>query len=1579
MEYTLIKPSFSCYLIGDDHLLVQCAEIILSENQTILGIISERSTTESWALQNKIPYFSSLTNAEHTLSTHSFDYLFSIVNAALLPTELLSLPKKMSINYHNSLLPRYAGAHAPAWAILNNEQWHGITWHDMTAFIDGGNILKQVAIKIGKHETGLSLSIKCYQQALISFRELINELINGSVAITPQQLSRRSYYNFNQKPTGNAWINWNNSAKTIDRIFRALNLGSYHQNRLASPKFKLDDHIYIITKLRLLNEKSAEKPGTIIKILPNGLQIATKTNDLVIGQLYAPNGPLCIVNNIVKKHRLHVGYSLSSPTPYQLSAYEKICFDCSKYELFWVQQLEKFNPAMLPFQPINQPNQTDKSLTHIVSFQLKITNVEKMYALFSSSTILLAVVLVYLYKLGNKENLDFILKDLKAEKKHNFMPIFFSKTIPFSVKFDDNLCFEQVLVIVNNHRMLLNSKYLYEKDVFFRYPELSHSFINQQAITIVIDDEKGADDPLCDTSTNIVIVLSPKNNQINFYVNNTLTPDKNLIGIIKNISNHLHVLLNSISGMRRETLLNFQLLSHEERNKIIYHWSHQKWKTSNKKTIIDLFQDQVEKTPNNIAVSYTKQFITYNELNKISNQFARYLQKNGLKRNEFCAISTDQELYLIISMLSILKAGAAYIPIDITYPEKHINFILNDSKPTILITSKTLENKIHPFTENKKLLIVCFENILKSVQNEENKNLESIDITPESLAYLMYTSGTTGRPKGVMIQHLSVTRLVKNTNYIRISQHDCIAQAASISFDAATFEIWGALLNGARLLSVPRGTLLNIVKFSDLLIQEHVTILWMTSTLFNDYAVKKPSLFKKLTYLLVGGDILNSEQIFNVMNCVDGAPRYILNGYGPTENTTFTTTYLISKERKTYTIPIGKPITNTTVYILDPSLNPVPIGVPGELYTGGDGVSKGYFNQIELTKERFIPDFFSRIPGKNLYKTGDIVRWLPDGNIDYITRQDNQIKICGFRVELEAIRTHLLHHPAISQCVIHTHEDKKKFKILIAYVVANTPISTPDIRCFLEKQLPIYMIPSFFVFLNQMPLTLNGKINHKKLPIPDLAQPLTINNYVKPKTKTEKKLAELWCALFSTNKIGIHNTFFDLGGHSLLITSLLFQLKETMGFDLILHEFLEKPTIKHLAELIDKNSSIYSKDTSNKRLNTDRNYAKNIIVDAIKTNFCPPKTIFITGVTGFLGAHLLYDLYQSTEAIIYCLVRCKDNEDAHSRIDFVLNKYQLTLPNRSRVVPLVGDLSLPNFGLPYHLFLQLANEVDAIYHNGAAVHHLYNYDLLRASNVLSTYEIIKLATLSKLKKIHYISTLSAASNYLDSHNSIIESLIPSNIQSPPPFDGYSQTKWVSEQLLNDAALSGVPIKVYRPGWILGHSITGSVSEKKNHLLLLIKGCIQMKFAPDWVMNLNIMPVDIVSKLITKTSLNDHIKPEVFNIVNPYAISWIDLVHYLNQRGYSISLIPAKKWKDCFLKKISQDNTLYALYALYINGDDLDWMNALYNISSANNNNMLNAFNECNLEPPKINYQLLNIYFSFLEKKGFLSYETKDKS
>ena len=708
------------------------------------------------------------------------------------------------------------------------------------------------------------------------------------------------------------------------------------------------------------------------------------------------------------------------------------------------------------------------------------------------------------------------------------------------------------------------------------------------------------------------------------------------------------------------------------------------------------------------------------------------------------------------------------------------------------------------------------------------------------------------------------------------------------------------------------------------------------------------------------------------MDCADGAPRHILNGYGPTENTTFTTTFSISKETRTSTIPIGKPITNTTVYILDADLNPVPIGVSGELYTGGDGVSKGYLNRKSLTETQFLPDPFSIAPGKKLYKTGDIVRWLPDGNIDYISRQDNQIKIRGFRVELEAIQNHLLYHPEINQCTIRAHEDKQHIKVLVAYIVAKTPLSIPDIHGFLAQQLPIYMIPSFFVFLNHMPLTLNGKINYEKLPAPNFTQQLIINNYTEPKTKTEKTLVKLWCALFSTNKIGIHNTFFDLGGHSLLITSLLVQLKESLGFDLILHEFLTSPTIEHLAKLIDDQKGRSSKNTFNNRLHRDRSLAKSTSIGELSTSYDAPKAILLTGATGFLGAHLLHDLYHLTDAIIYCLVRCKDSDNARARIDCSLNDYQLNLPNKNRIIPLVGDLSLPNLGLSHTLFLQLANEIDSIYHNGASVHHLYNYDLLRAPNVLSTYEIIKLATLSKLKNIHYISTLSAASNYLDATHSIIESSIPSSIKSLPPMDGYSQTKWVSEQLLSDAMRCGLPIKVYRPAWILGHSLTGAVSAEKNHLLLLIKGCIQMKFAPEWAMNLDILPVDIISKLIIKTSLNNQETMDAFNIVNPHVISWIDLINYLNQRGYPISLIPAKKWTNTYLKKINKDNTLYALYALYVNEIDSDWMKGLSNISSANNHNALKAFQDSKLCPPKISHQLLDIYFAYLEQRGFLT-------
>lgn len=1567
------RSSFSCYLIGDDHLLIQCAETLLSQRHHILGIISSFSDTKDWALKNKIACFDSISTAEHAISENSFDYLFSIINGSILPAHLLSLASKMSINYHNSLLPRYAGAHAPAWAILNNESSHGITWHIMSENIDAGDILKQSSIKIDAHETGLSLSVKCYQHALSTFDDLIVDLASHTISSKPQNLNNRTYYDFNQKPIGNGWITWNSTAESIDRILRALDLGQYHHNRLASPKFILGDTIYILKKHHLLNEISAAPPGTILEIHENSLKIATKTNTISIEQIKTLSGEDCILSNLARDLELRVGHCLYSPSDIQQEALEKISHAYAKYETFWVKQLEIFNPAIIPFQPLIQLQHVEHSLTCLTTFQLNEPIIKHQGESLSSSksitNFLLTAVVIYLYRLGNENNNGFIFKDEQTNNANN-SPAFFSNALPFSIPLQHELCFEETLAMVTNHRALLKSRQTYSKDVFFRYPDLSQDFLHQLSITIMIEnEEQSRHEQLNSLQTNILIYISAKDKRIDWYINDQLkNKDENLLSIIKNSSNHLNVLCHSILTNPNQSISTLPLLTSQERSKIINEWNHTDQNTTTKKNIVELFEEQVNKTPHGVAVSYINHSMTYQELNRQANQLARFLQKNGLQHTTFGAISTDQELFLIIGILAILKAGAAYIPIDPTYPKKHIQYILNDSKPTIIMASKKLHTKIQLFCSEQKLSLVYFENILESIQNESTENLTTVPIKPYYLAYLIYTSGTTGEPKGVMIPHQAVTRLVKNTNYINITPKDNIAQAASISFDAATFEIWGALLNGAQLISVPHSTLIHINEFGELLRIKNISILWMTSALFNQYAAIDPSIFKHLTYLLVGGDVLNSERIFNVIDCIEGAPRHVLNGYGPTENTTFTTIYPICKSRRNYTIPIGKPITQTTVYILDRHLKPVPMGAPGELYTGGEGLATGYLNRDELTTKRFIANPFSN-EKTMLYCTGDTVRWMPDGNIDYIGREDNQIKIRGFRIELEAIQAHLLHHPEIDQCAVRAHEHNHT-KVLVAYIASKRLIPSSDIHDFLAQQLPEYMIPKHIIFLHEMPLTLNGKINYKKLPKPDFKQSSSTEEYVKPRTNIEIKLEKLWCNLFSMEEISIRDSFFDLGGHSLLITTLLIKLKNSFGFDMVLHEFLEKPTIEHLAELIDIPDKNDQSTTLNQLMQSDLNLPIKVNIAKLMSYTNPPKSILLTGVTGFLGAHLLNDLYHLTDAKIYCLLRC-DNDDLNKRMDGTLNNYKINLPNKKRVIPLKGDLSLPNLGLDPTLFLKLADEIDLIYHNGAAVHHLYNYDLLRAANVLSTHEIIKFASLSKVKPIHYISTLSAASNHLDEQNAIIESLIPLNIASSPPSDGYSQTKWVAEQLLSNAANSGLPINVYRPGWILGHSLTGSIAAEKNHLLMLIKGCIQLKSAPNWDITLDILPVDIISELIIRISLTNNIDTKAFNMINPNGISWIDLINYLNNRGYSIDLVPANEWKNIHLKKIDKNNALYALYALYVNISDSDWMKGLSNISGANNHNTFKAFKEHQLRPPLINEQLLGVYFDYLEQEGFI--------
>jgi amino acid adenylation domain-containing protein len=522
---------------------------------------------------------------------------------------------------------------------------------------------------------------------------------------------------------------------------------------------------------------------------------------------------------------------------------------------------------------------------------------------------------------------------------------------------------------------------------------------------------------------------------------------------------------------------------------------------------------------------------------------------------------------MLIGLLGILKAGGAYVPLDPNYPEERLSFMIEDAQISLLITEKVLTHNL-PIDSVKMSFLENLPDYLSSFPLHPLKtNIES-----NHLAYVMYTSGSTGTPKGVMIEHASIVRLVKNTTYLQFNPQEVFLQLAPVSFDAATFELWGALLNGARLI-LASSKLNSLEETSQQIQRERVSTLWLTAGLFQVMAQQHLPAFRSLRHLLVGGDVL---PVLEVKKVIQHCPHLrLINGYGPTESTVFTCTYVVPKDwTGKSTVPIGAPISNTQVYILNAHKQPVPIGIIGELYIAGIGVARGYINQPDLTTERFIADPFNKDQNRRLYKTGDLGRWREDGNIEFIGRIDSQVKLRGFRIELGEIETVLCEHPTVAQAAVVTVKGANH-KRLVAYVVSseNQTVSMPQLQEYLRDKLPQYMVPSLLVTLDTFPLTPNGKLDRRALPeLEEEALRATVG-YVGPKTPVQVSLSQLWQEILKCDSVGIYDNFFDLGGHSLLAFQLISRLRDIFKVDLPFRVLLENPDISSLSEFIEHPSN----------------------------------------------------------------------------------------------------------------------------------------------------------------------------------------------------------------------------------------------------------------------------------------------------------------------------------------------------------------------------------------------------------------------
>ena len=637
---------------------------------------------------------------------------------------------------------------------------------------------------------------------------------------------------------------------------------------------------------------------------------------------------------------------------------------------------------------------------------------------------------------------------------------------------------------------------------------------------------------------------------------------------IARLTEHFQLLLERVVVKPDEPIGGWPLLTEPERHRLLDEWNGTAVAYPRERCIHQLYEAQAERTPDAVAVVFGDQRLTYRELNRRANRLAHHLRRLGVGPEVPVAFRMERSLEMVIGLLAILKAGGAYVPLDPDLPQDRLAFMLADVRARVLLTQPRLTPA--PPALDSRLGVVCLDEGRDGMAQESEENPAS-GATADNLAYIMYTSGSTGRPKGVCVPHRAVVRLVSGATCASLAAREVFLQLAPLSFDASTFEIWGSLLNGAQLVVYPPDRP-SLRELGRILERHQVTTLWLTAGLFHAMVEGDLTGLAPVRQLLTGGDVVSAPHARKALRAHPHCR--LVNCYGPTEGTTFTTCFALGPSAAlaaSSSVPIGRPIANTSVYVLDDHLNPVPLGISGELHIGGDGLARHYLGDPALTAERFIPNPFSDEPGARLYRTGDLARYLPDGNIEFIGRSDHQVKIRGYRIEPGEIEAVLSQHSAIREAVVVAREDGGGDKRLVAYVVPSQeahPTGTA-LRGFLKSRLPEHMVPSTFVRLHALPLTPNGKVDRGALPGDTGARSHLEKAFVAPRNAAERAIAETWAQLLGLDQVGVHDNFFELGGHSLLAARLVARLGDTLRVEIPLCRLFEAPTVSELAQAIE--------------------------------------------------------------------------------------------------------------------------------------------------------------------------------------------------------------------------------------------------------------------------------------------------------------------------------------------------------------------------------------------------------------------------
>lgn len=937
-------------------------------------------------------------------------------------------------------------------------------------------------------------------------------------------------------------------------------------------------------------------------------------------------------------------------------------------------------------------------------------------------------------------------------------------------------------------------------------------------------------------------------------------------------------------------------------------------------SLAELFTAQVAATPTNLAVQQGAESLSYAALEQRAARLAQALMAHGVGVETPVGVMMQAGISHIVTQVAIALVGATCVPLDPEYPCERLALMVEDARVAWIVGERGAA--LSTFCAMCPAVFVVYEG---EQHPEVPRGLAPLVAGAQLRTHILYTSGSTGRPKGIEIIGRAINRLVLASHPVQVKAGDRMAQIASFSFDAALFEVWGALLNGATIVQLPRTCVLDPPALAAALQQERVSCMFLTTALFNLTAQAEPRAFACLRCLIVGGERANLQTMQAVLRA--GPPQEFMHAYGPTEATTFTTMHpLTLAEVAGPNVAIGRPIANTRVFILDAEQRPVPVGVPGELYVGGDGLARGYLARPELTRERFVwVDGLDPCAAVRLYRSGDMAQWRRDGAIEFLGRTDFQIKLRGFRIELEEVEAALMASDLLGAAAVTVETDVRGDGALVAHVVPRgrgQPVRAA-LQQYLRATLPAYMIPARVRECSSLPVNHHGKIDRAALR--QVAPEHTATAVISPvdPVTDDLAIAAVWRSLLGVTQLLPEDDFFALGGDSLRAARLMLRVRELSDVALPFNTLYEASTfgafvarVRELtaAVLPAGRVAVAEKDDGpaawrrHASLSSEVERLLAARGDTQVTPLAAARTIFMTGATGFLGAFLLRDLLRQTDARVWCLVRAASPELGLRRLRRALDKYGLWEPRFARRIrALPGDLAASRLGLKPQSYAEVATCAEQIFHVGAHVHYVASYAAHRPSNVEGTHEIIRLAALGRAA-LHHVSTIAVfgPTGYFNGVTDLFEDEPLEPHAECLRYDiGYSASKWVAEQAVWKAARLGLPVSVYRPGFIMGASHSG-IGDDDSFMARLLRGCIQLGAYPHLPrQRKEFVTVDYVSAAIAALAAHPEGLGHAYHLVPPTRQQSPDLEQLfalLAACGHPLEVLPYRTWAE----RLSED-------------------------------------------------------------------------